>query len=159
MPPSEVNWLQTYSFMPCDPGTHGPPDSLQPGEPALPAFKPSWSANRIADLKASFHSGDMYAKRFSTTCGVARAASKLWNPPRTDPLHPFNIKLDALLGDVAVHPVPHTCGRAPKGRFRNPLSSGSADYCVLAIPRQMTTMRTNNNAHRLRSLISPLIRR
>ena len=51
--------LQTYFFMPCGAGTHGPPDSLQPGEPAMASSRPSWSARVVAYLKASFHSGVM----------------------------------------------------------------------------------------------------
>src|SRR5690348_13106977 len=79
-PPSTTVSLQTYFFIPWSGGTHGPPDSLQPGDPAIAISIPNWSPNPIAYLKASFHSGVMYGKRFGTTCGVESAASKFWNP-------------------------------------------------------------------------------
>src|SRR5439155_1204442 len=34
----------------------------------------------MAYLNACFHSGVIYARRLSTTCGVCRAASKFWKP-------------------------------------------------------------------------------
>ena len=40
--------LQTSFFMACSGLTHGPPDSLQPGEPAMAVSSPSWSASSIA---------------------------------------------------------------------------------------------------------------
>src|SRR5271155_292477 len=57
LPPSTLVALHTYFFMPCDAGTHGPPDSLHPGEPAMASSRPSRSARVVAYWKASFHSG------------------------------------------------------------------------------------------------------
>src|ERR1700690_753297 len=76
LPPSRTVSLHTYFFIPCDGGTQGPPDSLQPGDPAIAISIPNWAPRVIAYLNASFHSGVMYASRLSTTCGVDNAASK-----------------------------------------------------------------------------------
>src|SRR6266496_6413407 len=80
LPPSTSVSLHTYFFIPWDGGTHGPPVSLHPGEPAIAISMPNWSPRWMAYLNASFHSGVIYARRLSTTCGVCRAASKFWKP-------------------------------------------------------------------------------
>ena len=59
LPPSTRVSLHTSFFMACAGGTHGPPLSLQPGEPAMAISKPNWSASVAAYWKASFHSGVM----------------------------------------------------------------------------------------------------
>ena len=59
LPPSTMVSLQTYFFMPWEGGTHGPPVSLHPGEPAIAISMPSWSPMPMAYLNASFHSGVM----------------------------------------------------------------------------------------------------
>lgn|GEM_PF-5122852 len=47
-PPSTRVSLHTSFFIPCDGGTHGPPLSLQPGEPAMAISRPIWSASVVA---------------------------------------------------------------------------------------------------------------
>ena len=71
------------------------PFPFRAGRPALMAY-----------LKASFHSGVMYARRLSTTCGVCRAASKFWNPRDADRCIHSRSSLMPSLRDVAIHPVP-----------------------------------------------------
>jgi hypothetical protein len=58
-PPSTRVSLQTSFFMAWAGVTHGPPDSLHPGEPAIAISRPSWSASVAAYENASFHSGVM----------------------------------------------------------------------------------------------------
>src|ERR1035437_2023514 len=139
LPPWTTVSLQTYFFIASGPGTHGPPLSLQPGEPAMASSSPSWYARVVAYLKASFHSGVMYAMRFSTTCGVAKAASKFWNPPRpTRCIHSRSSLMPSLLMFPFIQ-CHHTSGRALCGGFTKPLFSesavsgeGSAAVCAIA---------------------------
>ena len=92
--------------MPCDAGTQGPPDSLQPGEPAIASSIPNWSASssrtgRRPSIPASYKPGACRPPAESAT--PHRNSESL---PMPDPMHPLQVKLDAFLGDVAVHPVP-----------------------------------------------------
>ena len=95
--------LQTYFFIPCEAGTHGPLSRSRPGELAIASSIPIWSASSVAYRNASFHSGfHVGHRRFSTTCGVSRLASKLWKPPMpTRYAYPFQVELDAFLRDVS----------------------------------------------------------
>src|SRR6266567_9523968 len=131
-PPSMNVSLHTYFFIPSDAGTQGPPDSLQPGEPAIASSSPSRSASVVAYLNASFHSGVMYTKRLSTTCGVSKAASKFWKPATpTRCIHSRSSLMPSLvmLPFIQCH---HTRGRAPSGGFSKPLFSESVVLCAAA---------------------------
>lgn len=48
VPPRTRVSLHTSFFIACAGCTHGPPDSLHPGEPAIAASSPSWSASVMA---------------------------------------------------------------------------------------------------------------
>src|SRR6218665_2353955 len=58
-PPGVAVSVHTIFFIPSFGATQGPPLSLHPGEPAIVISKPSESANRAVNRKASFHSGVM----------------------------------------------------------------------------------------------------
>src|SRR5512143_1206618 len=126
-PPFTRTSLQTYFFMPSLAGTHGPPLSLQPGEPAMAISSFSDSASCAVKWNASFQSGVMYVRRFGTTWGVVRPASKFWKPPiPTRLIHSRSALIPSfvMLPFIQCH---QTRGFAESGGFRNPCSSASPE--------------------------------
>ena len=98
--------LHTSFFIACSGLTHGPPGSLQPGDPAIAIFKPAGPpvpsrTGRRPSIPASCTPGASRRPGRATS-----AASKFWKPPMPTRVHPFEIERDAFLRDVAVHPVP-----------------------------------------------------
>src|SRR5438045_696235 len=96
----------------------------------------------MAYLKASFHSGVMYANRFSTTFGVIMEASKFWNPPTPALcIHSRSSLMPSfvMLPFIQCH---QTRGLAPSGGFWKPLFSASVALCA----KERDAVRFRHNA-------------
>src|SRR5579871_190155 len=103
----------------------------------------------MACLNASFQSGVIYARRFWTTCGVCRAASKFWNPPSPARcIHSRSAVMPSLLmlPFIQCH---QTRGRAPLGGFSKPLRRASAEACPQAAPAAKAIKTNESDIHRL----------
>ena len=103
--------------MPSEGGTHGPPLSLQPGDPAMAISMPYCSPEgdgvfeSVLPLRRHVDQAMVDDLR-RLQCGVEVLKAR-----QADAMHPVEIELDALLGDVAVHPVPPHAGTSALGRI------------------------------------------
>ena len=118
--------LQAIFFMPSCGATQGPPVTEKPGEVAIAISSPSRSASLAAKRKASFHSGVMKARRFSTICGVLISISKAWAPAiPLRSIHSRSLRIPSLLTLPFIQ-CHQTRGLAAAGGLTKARSSESA---------------------------------
>ena len=120
LPPSTRVSLHTYFFMASLAGTQGPPVSLQPGEPAMAISRFNWSPTRDGVFERVFPVRGHIREALLHHLRRHHLRIEVLESAQSGALHPFEIELDAVLGDIAVHPVPPYAGL---GAFRRILKA------------------------------------
>jgi hypothetical protein len=82
--------------------------------------RPNWSANVAAYLNASFHFGVMKTSRFSNDLWCIQPCIEILKTTDPGALHPFQIRLDPFLSNIAAHPVPPYAWLGAVGGLESP---------------------------------------
>ena len=111
LPPSTGVSLHTYFFIaswcPEPTGRRFAPT----GRAGDRFFHPNWSAKRGRVLEGVFPLGRHVSEALVDDLRRGRlAASKFWNPPEADAVHPLEVEFDAFFRDVPIHPMPPNAG-------------------------------------------------